>query len=67
MESPFRLALILSLFAASGLAAPFDQAPFDVPANRIALTMAPSPDNPRNSEGAFATLRSGRIIFCYTA
>ena len=67
MERPLLLVLLLSLFATTGFAAPFDQAPFDVPANRIALTMAPSPDNPRNSEGAFATLRSGRIIFCYTA
>jgi sialidase-1 len=67
MESPLRLALYLSVFAASSFAAPFDQAPFDVQVNRIALTMAPSSYNPRNSEGAFATLRSGRIIFCYTA
>jgi len=26
----------------------------------------PSPTNPRNSEGAFADLADGRIIFCYT-
>ena len=45
----------------------FDQKPFDVPQSKVLLTMQPSPDNPRNSEGAFATLASGRIIFCYSA
>ena len=30
------------------------------------LILAPSDTNPRNSEGAFATLRSGRIIYCYS-
>ena len=45
----------------------FDQKTFDVPQNKVLLTMQPTPDNSRNSEGAFATLRSGRIIFCYSA
>ncbi|MEY4941109.1 MAG: hypothetical protein RIQ93_2844 [Verrucomicrobiota bacterium] len=26
----------------------------------------PTKDNPRNSEGSFATLKDGRILFCYT-
>ncbi|MBL9204012.1 MAG: exo-alpha-sialidase [Opitutaceae bacterium] len=30
------------------------------------LTMEPSPGNPRNSEGSFITLKSGRISFYYT-
>jgi Neuraminidase (sialidase) len=67
MESPIRLGLLCSVIAATCLAAPFDQKPFDVPQSKVLLTMQPSPDNPRNSEGAFATLASGRIIFCYSA
>ena len=30
------------------------------------LDLDPGPDNPRNSEGAFVTLKSGRILFVYT-
>ena len=62
-----RLGLLCSVIAATCLAAPFEQAPFDIPANKVLLTMQPTPESPRNSEGAFATLRSGRIIFCYSA
>ncbi len=32
----------------------------------ITLSLPNGPDNPRNSEGAFATLRDGRIVFIYT-
>jgi len=67
MERPFLLGLFI-LWPASAVAVePFDQRPFEVPGNRTVLTLAPTPDGPRNSAGAFATLRSGRIIFCYTA
>jgi sialidase-1 len=34
--------------------------------NRVVLNLEPTGDNPRNSEGAFATLSSGRVIFLYT-
>ena len=34
--------------------------------NSIVLQLDPTPDNPRNSEGAFITLRDGRILFAYT-
>lgn len=34
--------------------------------NEIVLNLDPSHENPRNSEGAFLTLKSGRIIFLYT-
>lgn len=34
--------------------------------NEVVLNLDPSPDNPRNSEGSFATLKSGRVIFYYT-
>lgn len=30
------------------------------------LELPPGPNNPRNSEGAFATLRDGRILYVYT-
>ncbi|MDB6170601.1 MAG: hypothetical protein JWM88_3465 [Verrucomicrobia bacterium] len=36
------------------------------PANLLTLALAATPEHPRNSEGAFATLRSGRIIFCFS-
>ncbi len=34
--------------------------------NKVVLNVEPSKEHPRNSEGSFATLSSGRIIFCYT-
>jgi sialidase-1 len=36
------------------------------PENRIVLDLEPSPAHPRSSEGAFATLKSGRILFAYS-
>ena len=36
------------------------------PANRVVLDIESSKQNPRNSEGAFVTLKSGRILFFYT-
>jgi len=32
----------------------------------ITLNVDPSTEHPRNSEGSFATLKNGRILFCYT-
>lgn len=34
--------------------------------NEVVLNLDPSRENPRNSEGAFLTLKSGRILFLYT-
>ena len=34
--------------------------------NRVVLDLESSKENPRNSEGAFVTLKSGRILFLYT-
>ncbi len=34
--------------------------------NLITLNLDPTKEHPRNSEGSFATLASGRIIFCYS-
>ena len=67
MDRPLRALRALLAMAAVLSAAPFDQAPYDVPSNKVLLTVQPTPDRPRNSEGAFATLRLGRIIFCYSA
>ncbi len=33
---------------------------------RIVYDQAPTPKNPRNSEGAFITLRDGRLLFAYS-
>lgn len=32
----------------------------------VTLNLEPTPEFPRSSEGSFAALKSGRIIFCYT-
>ncbi|MCX6910941.1 MAG: sialidase family protein [Verrucomicrobia bacterium] len=34
--------------------------------NTVVLNIEPAKENPRNSEGSFATLKSGRILFYYT-
>jgi sialidase-1 len=34
--------------------------------NQFIFDLDPSPENPRNSEGAFVTLKTGRILFLYT-
>jgi sialidase-1 len=34
--------------------------------NELVLNLEPTRGNPRNSEGAFVTLKSGRILFLYT-
>ena len=38
----------------------------DAPQSLVSLNLDPTKENPRNSEGSFATLASGRIIFCYS-
>ena len=35
-------------------------------APQIVLELPPGPGNPRNSEGTFATLRDGRVLYAYT-
>lgn len=39
---------------------------FDDPGNEIVLRLEPGPENPRNSEGDFITLKDGRIMFVYS-
>lgn len=36
------------------------------PLHELVLKLAPGPDNPRNSEGSFVTLKDGRILFVYS-
>ena len=36
------------------------------PSNRVVLDIPSSAEHPRNSEGGFATLKSGRIVFAYS-
>ncbi|MDB6093157.1 MAG: repeat-like protein [Verrucomicrobia bacterium] len=55
------LALVAAL---RGLAQP--ATPGLPPQNSIVLEIQPTPEFPRNSEGAFVTLKSGRILFAYT-
>lgn len=38
----------------------------DLPPGEVTLNLEPTKEFPRNSEGSFATLASGRIIFCYS-
>ena len=52
--------LTICLLAASAMAAENTALP------RRCLELPPGPGNPRNSEGAFITLKSGRILFAYT-
>ena len=53
--------LLLGAALAAAVAAPGAE-----PVNRLALDLVATAEHPRNSEGAFATLRSGGIIFCYS-
>ncbi len=59
-----RLVVAAGLAAAGVTAAA--PAPAAATASRRLLELPPGPDNPRNSEGAFATLKDGRILFVYS-
>ena len=39
---------------------------FDDPGKEIVLRLEPGPENPRNSEGDFISLKDGRIMFVYS-
>jgi hypothetical protein len=59
----FRAASVAALFLGS-LTVPAPAA--DALPGQVTLNIEPTRENPRNSEGSFATLKSGRIIFCYS-
>ena len=62
---PIRVFLRFFLAAAGSflLAVPGDVPPSG---DTLILDIPSTPENPRNSEGSFVTLRSGRILFAYT-
>src|SRR5262245_14635986 len=64
MNQP-RLMPLRSLWLAA-LAAAAQLFAADVPPGEVTLNIEPTKEYPRNSEGSFATLASGRIIFCYS-
>ena len=67
MTKPFHapaIALAAATLAALLLPLAVNSAP--APDNRVVLDLEASRDNPRNSEGAFVALESGRILFLYS-
>jgi len=61
MNLVFSIATVLH-FVGSAVAAE----PFNTPQNSVSVTVEPTEEHPRSSEGGFAALGSGRIIFSYT-
>jgi len=59
-------AAVRAVLAALGSAALALAALGAEPADRIVLNLEPTRENPRNSEGSFVTLKSGRIAFYYS-
>jgi Neuraminidase (sialidase) len=59
-RSPLLLAVGLAMIVGSPLTRSLAEE------NRIVLNVEPTKENPRNSEGSFARLNSGRIVFYYT-
>ena len=53
-------------FSRVGDTRPEGRIPAAAPAPQIVLELPPGPGNPRNSEGTFAILRDGRIMYAYT-
>lgn len=60
---PLKHPLKTVLIAAALLCGPQAHA---APESVITLNVEPDKEHPRNSEGSFATLASGRILFCYS-
>ena len=59
-------ALVMVLALAGGVAAAEKVAMPKATAGKIVLELPPVPGNPRNSEGAFAELGDGKILFVYS-
>lgn len=57
---------LLTAFVLPSFLVPTAPAASAPPAGEIVLTLGVSAGNPRNSEGAFATLRDGRVLLIYT-
>jgi hypothetical protein len=58
--------ILLILLVALGHCRPAPAAAPSPELGRIVLELPPRPGNPRNSEGAFAALRDGRLLFVYS-
>ena len=54
---------LLSLGTAAAVALPMVSAE---PENAVTLSIPATAEHPRNSEGAFVTLRSGRVAYYYS-
>ena len=61
----YRLIIILPFFLLIFIETGFKDRS-DNPGKKIVLRLEPGPDNPRNSEGDFITLKDGRIMFIYS-
>lgn len=61
-----RLLTIVLMMAVSACRIPAETIKTAPVGKEVVLTLAPGPNNPRNSEGDFITLKSGRIVFIYT-
>ena len=59
-------AILLAAAALAGLLLPLAACGAPAPENRVVLDIEATKENPRNSEGAFVTLKSGRILFIYS-
>ena len=58
--------LVMVLALAGGVVAAEKAAMPKATAGKIVLELPPVPGNPRNSEGAFAELGDGKILFVYS-
>lgn len=56
----------MCLVVTATLSLPFAGQSAGMPENRVVLDITATPENPRNSEGAFVTLNSGRVLFLYS-
>jgi len=66
----FRFGLLLCASLLAALCAPLDAQPLTgnppLAGATVLKLLPPSPGNPRNTEGAFVTLKDGRVMFAYT-
>jgi len=58
MKTPLLFLALVALLSAPRLGAE--------PENRVVFTVEPSPEHPRNTEGSFVTLKSGRIVLFFS-
>ncbi|MCO5241635.1 MAG: glycoside hydrolase [Chitinophagaceae bacterium] len=64
--SRFGISALCLLFLFSTVTSAFSQSTGVSEGNRTVAQLLPGPNNPRNSEGDFITLKDGRILFVYS-